>query len=177
MPGAPAALTTWHLLHSPSSLLLSCTRAPCSMKRVTPAAGGTLCSGPGLCPALQDGAWPDRVEDRAACGGWGGAGWRGQVPGSLPLLGEESCPCCSRLLACGFLSHLLPVWGGSYFPLGKGAVPTTSPLSCGHCTHTTLGRLQGSCPLLGKHGSCGGCGQLGTAPAGAFSSPPNCSHI
>lgn len=83
MPGAPAALTTWHLLHSPSSLLLSCARAPCSMKRVTPAAGGAPCSGPGLCPALQDGAWPDRVEDRAACSGWG-----------VPAGGDESQGLC-----------------------------------------------------------------------------------
>lgn len=170
-PGAPAALTTWHLLHSPS-LLLSCARAPCAMKRVTPAAGGTPRSSPRALPS------PARLCPAGQGGGWGCLRWVGaRSPGALSLLGEESYPCCSCLLACGFLSRLPPVWGGSYFPPGKAAVPTTSPLPRSPCTQTALGRLRGSCPLLGKHSSCGGCGQLGTAPAGTFCSSPNCSHI
>lgn len=42
-----------------------------------------------------------------------------------------------------------PCLGRQLLPSWEGSSPTTSPLPRGPCTHTALGRLRGSCPLLG----------------------------
>lgn len=131
-----------------------------AMERVAPAAGGAPHASPGALPSPA--GW---------CPAGQGGGW-----GCLWCVGgEESqglCPCWVRVPLLQPPPRLwLPVspppcLGRQLLPPGKGAVPTTSPLPRGPCTHAALGGLQGSCPLLGKHSSRGSCGQPGAAPAG-----------